>query len=196
MPAILEFSTHRVPSKDYELVPLDHAIAGTSIALAKAGRSCVIALAVLSPTDPIQASSFVHFAKSGQAKPYMLPQDAIHPSTWGSHSMPCPTWLAARAHEPLTQTGFDTLALQWLIGIGPSSNPSEMTAHPAYREIVEHGDAAIPFILRHLKQSPSLLAWALFDITGLNPVKPSDSGNLRKITNAWLKWGMINKKFL
>lgn len=195
MAAILKVSAYQAPSKGYELVPLDHARAGTTIALAKAGRSCVVALGVLSPTDGIQASSHGHFAKTGQAKPYMLLQDAIHPSTWGSHPMPCSPSLADRTHEPLTQAGFDALAVQWLVGLGPTSDPREMTAHPAFKAIVVHGDAAIPFILRHLKQSPSLLAWALFDITGLNPVKPSDSGNLRKITNAWLKWGIMNKKF-
>jgi len=182
-------------SNGYRLTITRHAHTDDKFTWAKAGAFCVAGLALPSPTEGLQTHSYVRFAKTGQAKPYMLPQDAIHPSTWGSHPMPCSPLLADRTHEPLTQAGFDALAVQWLMGLGPTSDPREMTAHPAYREIVGHGSAAIPFILRHLKQSPSLLAWALFDITGLNPVKPSDSGNLRKITNAWLKWGKMNKKF-
>jgi hypothetical protein len=31
--------------------------------------------------------------------------------------------------------------------------------------------------------------WALPDITGENPVAPSDAGNIRKMSEAWLTWG-------
>ena len=54
-------------------------------------------------------------------------------------------------------------------------------------------DSAVPLILRRLKQHPSLLAWALFDITGVNPVAASDFGNIDRITKAWLEWGTRNK---
>ena len=62
----------------------------------------------------------------------------------------------------LTQAGFDALAIQWLSGIGPISDPLKMTSHPAYRKIVNYGHEAIPFILHHLRHGPSLLAWGLF----------------------------------
>ena len=42
-------------------------------------------------------------------------------------------------------------------------------------------------------KKPSLLAWALFDITKVNPVRPADYGKIDKITKAWLKWGKKNR---
>jgi hypothetical protein len=82
---------------------------------------------------------------------------------------------------------------QWMEGVGPLSDPGKIVAHPAYTRIVEMGKPVIPIILRHLKREPSLLAWTLFDITGINPVHPSDSGNIERITKAWMKWGKQNK---
>lgn len=90
---------------------------------------------------------------------------------------------------PLTRDKFDELAIEWVRGVGPVSNTQEMISHPAYKTIVAYGSEATPFILQHLKHGPSLLAWALFDIVGINPVHPSESGNLKKVTKAWLKWG-------
>jgi len=67
---------------------------------------------------------------------------------------------------------------QWMEGVGPISDPRKIAAHPAYTRIVDMGKPAISIILRHLKGEPSLLAWTLFDITGTNPVRPSDSGKI------------------
>jgi hypothetical protein len=82
---------------------------------------------------------------------------------------------------------------QWMEGVGPISDPRKIAAHPAYTRIVDMGKPAIPIILRHLKREPSLLAWTLFDITGTNPVRPSDSGKIDQITKTWIKWGKGNK---
>lgn len=82
---------------------------------------------------------------------------------------------------------------EWMRGIGPISDPKKIVAHPAYKRIVSTGKAGIPAILRRLEREPSMLAWALFDITGENPVRAADSGKIDKITKAWLKWGKKNK---
>jgi hypothetical protein len=81
---------------------------------------------------------------------------------------------------------------QWIEGVGPISDPKKILAHPAYTRIVDMGKPAIPIILRHLEREPSLLAWTLFDLTGANPVRPSDSGRIDKITKAWIKLGREN----
>jgi len=91
--------------------------------------------------------------------------------------------------ETMVQNAF----ADWMEGIGPLSDSGKMVSHPAYRRIVSLGEGAIPVILRFLQKEPSLLAWALFDITGVNPVRPSDYGKIDKITKAWLKWGRKNK---
>jgi hypothetical protein len=82
---------------------------------------------------------------------------------------------------------------KWMEEIGPISDVKEMVSQPAYRRIVALGEPAVPVILRHLNREPSLLAWALFDITRINPVRPPDYGNIEGITKAWLKWGKKNK---
>jgi hypothetical protein len=78
---------------------------------------------------------------------------------------------------------------EWIQAIGVISDFNEMVTHPAYRRIVAMGKPVIPEILAQLKKGPSLMAWALFDITGENPVRESDHGSIDKITRAWLKWG-------
>ena len=94
-----------------------------------------------------------------------------------------------QAEAPLTRNRFECLASNWMNGVGPSSDPRVLVSHPAYREIVRYGRQAVPYILRDLAKAPSLLAWALFDITGENPVPSSANGNVKKITKAWLAWG-------
>jgi hypothetical protein len=96
---------------------------------------------------------------------------------------------------PLTQDRFNGLAMDWLCGMGYSSNPSALTAHPSYKAIIAYGNDAVPFVLAQLRRAPSLLAWTLFDITRENPVKKSEHGDLAKITRAWIKWGR-NKKLI
>ncbi len=81
----------------------------------------------------------------------------------------------------------------WMEETGPVSDASQIVSHPAYKRIVGMGREGIPIILRQLEREPSLLAWALFDITGIVPVTSSDYGNLERITQGWLKWGRKNK---
>jgi hypothetical protein len=82
---------------------------------------------------------------------------------------------------------------EWMDAVAVSSDADVMLSHPAYKRIVSLGDGAVPVILQSLRKGPSLLAWALFDITKANPVPPADYGKLDKITEAWLKWGKQNK---
>ena len=51
------------------------------------------------------------------------------------------------------------------------------------------GEAVVPLMLRDLEQQPRLWVWALPDITGANPVADADAGNIRKMSEAWLRWG-------
>jgi hypothetical protein len=82
---------------------------------------------------------------------------------------------------------------EWMDGVAIISDATQIESHPAYKRIVSMGEDAVPVILRSLEKEPSLLAWALFDITGVNPVQPADYGKIDKITKAWLKWGRENK---
>lgn len=44
-------------------------------------------------------------------------------------------------------------------------------------------------MLRDLEVNPGLWVWALHDITGENPVPPTDAGIIGEMSEAWLRWG-------
>lgn len=67
--------------------------------------------------------------------------------------------------------------------------------HPAYQEIVGMGAEALPLILHDLQENSGQWYWALKAISGEDPVRPRDRGNVRSMKAAWLDWGMA-KGFL
>jgi hypothetical protein len=83
---------------------------------------------------------------------------------------------------------FRTLADQWKADTQFMSTVSQMAMHPCYQRIIGLGPAAIPHILRELEEEPDHWFWALFAITGENPVKERERGNLSKMTAAWFRW--------
>ena len=84
---------------------------------------------------------------------------------------------------------FRRLEATWLDEIGYSSSPTELRAHPAFQEIISLGEEVIPLVLADLEKAPRHWVWALPRITEVNPVPPSDGGNIRKMAEAWLRWG-------
>lgn len=87
------------------------------------------------------------------------------------------------------QARFDALAAQWAEETAPLSDSTKIAMHPAYQEIIGMGQAAVPLILRDLAKQTRHWSAALRAITGVNPVKPEQYGNIPAITAAWLKWG-------
>jgi hypothetical protein len=69
------------------------------------------------------------------------------------------------------------------------SDPQRIIEHPAFQEIIGLGTDVVPLLLKDLEREPGLWVWALPRITGENPVSPSEGGNIRKMTEAWLRWG-------
>ena len=91
------------------------------------------------------------------------------------------------------QAAFNQLAAQWEKETAFHSNSYFITNHPAYRQIIEMGDAALPLIFRAMKTRPYLWHYALHDITGASPpIAEADHGIPGKIDAAWLKWGREN----
>jgi hypothetical protein len=86
---------------------------------------------------------------------------------------------------------FEVLFQQWKQETLFSSSGSEITNHPAYQAIIELGPSVVPFILIKLQEDPQQLFYALFKITGENPVKPKHVGMLSKMKEDWLEWGAI-----
>src|SRR5438552_3179740 len=87
---------------------------------------------------------------------------------------------------------FRRLETIWLDETAYLSSASKIINHPAFQEIIRMGQGVVPFMLRDLEERPRLWVWALPDITGANPVPPSDAGNIAKMSEAWLRWAREN----
>lgn len=62
------------------------------------------------------------------------------------------------------------------------------------RAIIAMGEEVVSLILRDLQDKPSLLVWALPEITGKNLAPPRTEGSFLKWSvdtqiEAWLRWG-------
>ena len=77
----------------------------------------------------------------------------------------------------------------WTAETGYLSDPNEIVNHPAFLEIIRLGEAVVPILLRDLDERPRLWVWALPEITGADPVPALDRGNIRKMSDVWLRWG-------
>lgn len=89
----------------------------------------------------------------------------------------------------LTQSTFDTLASKWKLETGGQSSPSKVFSHDCYLKVISYGRQAIPFILRDLQKEAAPWFMALRIITGENEINRQNSGDFRKIANAWIQWG-------
>ena len=72
------------------------------------------------------------------------------------------------------------------------SSPSEILSHPSIKVIVKLGSAALPLVLDEIKYRPSILVGVLEEICGEVPYSAHDSGNIRRICEAWIAWGERN----
>lgn len=104
--------------------------------------------------------------------------------------------LVARSHYylPLSRQRqsvaerFRELVGIWKAGTAPLSSATEMAMHPAYQQIIGLGRDAVPLLLRELQREPDHWFWALKAITGVDPVEPRQRGQIREMTEAWLRW--------
>ena len=103
-------------------------------------------------------------------------------------------WLRIEEHarEPLSrQTAeqkFYSLAERWRSETRYVSSINQICMHPAYQEIIGMGKEALPFLIRELRSDPYYWFWALKAIAAADPVKPEDRGQIKKMSEAWLKW--------
>jgi hypothetical protein len=89
---------------------------------------------------------------------------------------------------------FRQLEAQWKADTLVLSDPGKIMSHPAMRAIIAIGEDVVPLILRDLQDNPSLLVWALPEITGENLAPPRTEGgflkwNVDKQVESWLRWG-------
>lgn len=84
---------------------------------------------------------------------------------------------------------FQTLADKWREFTRFRSSLTEITDNPVYRAIIQLGDDVVPLLLRELQRQPEPWFAALREITGEDPVSPSQRGDMRAMTQSWLRWG-------
>jgi predicted DNA-binding antitoxin AbrB/MazE fold protein len=87
---------------------------------------------------------------------------------------------------------FEDLARRWKAETRRMATVREMVQHPAYREIIGMGEAAVPMLLRELEQAPDHWFAALRAITASNPVPDEDRGDVRRMAECWIRWGREN----
>ena len=88
------------------------------------------------------------------------------------------------------RAAFEQLADEWEQVTQFVSNIQPFLEHPAYRQIISMGPAAVPWLLARLDEGrPPHWFAALFELTGANPVPPESRGRIREMTAAWQEWG-------
>src|SRR4030042_5371017 len=87
---------------------------------------------------------------------------------------------------------FQELSLLWKKQTSHLSSINAIISHPAYLQIIGKGTNIVPIILSELQKEPDYWFWALSAITGENPIKSSERGNIEAMTVAWLNWGREN----
>ena len=89
---------------------------------------------------------------------------------------------------------FLRLSNEWKRDTGHLSLVSQIAAHPSYKGIVAMGEPAIPLILRDLQTEPDHWFSALSAIASGGPEIPvHERGNIRAVSEAWVKWGKTKK---
>ncbi len=90
---------------------------------------------------------------------------------------------------------FEYLFQTWKSETALCSSASMILKHHAYQKIINLGETILPFILIKLQNDPQHLFFALYQITGENPVPLAHAGHLEKMTKDWLSWG-VEKGYL
>jgi hypothetical protein len=91
----------------------------------------------------------------------------------------------------IDRTRFADLIRRWSDDAESVSSPTRLADHPACREIVAMGEVAVPLVLEELENHPSILGLvALKAIVGINPFPPEVRGDVARMAQAWLAWGL------
>jgi len=84
---------------------------------------------------------------------------------------------------------FKKLAARWKNESRFMSSPFQMANLPSYRAIIGMGPAVIPLLLNELSNETDHWFFALWQLTGENPVPEDAAGDIQRMAQAWLRWG-------
>ena len=91
--------------------------------------------------------------------------------------------------EESIEERFHQLATTWVANTRHISSTKDLTSYPAYQEIIGLGWRVVPLLLKDLQENKRFWFPALYAITNVRPFDPSDAGNGRRMTDAWIRWG-------
>lgn len=87
---------------------------------------------------------------------------------------------------------FQIQATEWKQDTRFCSSPEIAATHPAYQRIIGMGPDAVPLILREIEREPGLWFDALMAITGEQPVREVNAGDIEAMCADWITWGRRN----
>jgi hypothetical protein len=87
------------------------------------------------------------------------------------------------------ESDFNGLVQQWERERPHGSDVLEMVMQPSYQRIIGMGPDVVPLLLRELERKPGHWFWALYAITGADPVPSESQGNLKEMAASWIEWG-------
>lgn len=104
-------------------------------------------------------------------------------------------YYSATTHQPTESTleKFERLREQWISETAFESSTSRMVANPAYQAIIGMSWDAVPLMLEELRQAPQHWFWALKAITEVDPVQQGTHGDIAKMSECWVRWGIGQK---
>jgi hypothetical protein len=94
--------------------------------------------------------------------------------------------------ERRIENRFAELVAEWRRGTGGLSSPRAIASHPAYQQIIQMGETALPLIFQELRDNGGWWYPALRALTGKNPVPEEARGKPPLNREAWLEWGRRN----
>ncbi len=102
------------------------------------------------------------------------------------------TFIPLSMETEFPEIKFNNLKTEWEEDTAFLSSISEISMHPAYQQIIGMGKTALPLILNELINKTGHWFWALKSITGEDPITLDQRGNINKMTNTWILWGIEN----
>jgi hypothetical protein len=120
---------------------------------------------------------------------YDFDQDEIDQFIEDADGLWFPPEEAEKKGERTIQDLFSQHADKWENETRFISSATDLTAHPSYQAVIDLGPKAIPLLLADLQTRKRFWFPALYAITGIRPFDPTDAGNRKRMTAAWVQWG-------
>lgn len=150
------------------------------------------------PTEPVdrweqdtgsQQTRLEEWIPSLVVRPYCDPDDfrRILEEMWEWPA--CAEEAQADDAEYSLEERFRQLANDWSENTRHVSSSKDLASYPSYREIIGLGWDVVPLLLKDLEENKRFWFPALYAITNVRPFDPSDAGNGRRMTEAWVRWG-------